>query len=106
VGIFRMGIGVTAAGTTEDDTEASSELIGDGTQSEHVALARLAAAGGVLRATASLPVYFDPAPAFNSTKALLLNLTAGTEGPRSGSFLENPALSATVALEFFYQRAG
>lgn len=104
VGLFRVGVGVTASAAENGDSTGISSSA-DGTEAK-AAITRLANSGGTVRVTASLPLLFRAAPAFNSTWALVLSLAGGTESPQTGGFLEDPAVTGQVGLELFYQRTG
>lgn len=106
IGLFRVGIGVTAAGASDDEGTDDPQTNDPEEPSEEAALARLAASGGILRVTAALPLFYRAAEPYNSTWAVMLNLSGGTESPKTGGVLENPALAFNSSIELFYQREG
>ena len=101
VGLFRLGVGVTAAVAEKSDSANAAEVA-----EASEAITRLADSGGTVRVTASLPLLFRAAPAFNSTWAVILGVAGGTEAPGRGGFLEDPAVTGQAGIELFYQRTG
>jgi hypothetical protein len=102
VGWLRVGLQVTAAAAEEDDETQEAVESAD----EQQTVARLADAGGTVRLGAAYPLFYRNDSTFNSTWALVLSGAGGTETPKAGGYLEDPAASLQGGVELFYQRGG
>jgi hypothetical protein len=102
VGLFRLGVGLTAAGAGGDDAEPLEEDTNDA----DAVVSRLANAGGIVTLIAYLPLAHKTNTDAHSTRAMMLSFGGGTEAPETGGFLEDPAVSGHIGIEAFYQRAG